>query len=154
MQSGNLDLAAIGRLKKLYAELPGIQCKGLCVESCTAIGYSSVEADLIQLAGQDLPKLREGRCSALTPKGRCGVYSNRPLVCRLFGLVEEMRCPHGCIPEQFLTEEEQLNLFRQVGAGELTSLKDLNLPPELEKLFNAIIAAGRAARDQPNQTQN
>ena len=34
-------------------------------------------------------------CPALTD-GRCSVYDDRPLICRLWGAVESMPCPHGC----------------------------------------------------------
>jgi Fe-S-cluster containining protein len=35
----------------------------------------------------------------LTAVGRCAVYGIRPMVCRLWGLVEGMPCPHGCRPD-------------------------------------------------------
>jgi hypothetical protein len=38
-------------------------------------------------------------CPALTAVGRCRIYSDRPMVCRLWGVVESMPCPYGCLPE-------------------------------------------------------
>lgn len=34
-------------------------------------------------------------CPALVAD-RCSVYEDRPLICRLWGAVESMPCPHGC----------------------------------------------------------
>ena len=34
-------------------------------------------------------------CPALVD-GRCSVYEHRPLICRLWGAVESLPCPHGC----------------------------------------------------------
>jgi hypothetical protein len=52
----------------------------------------------------DCPLLRQGRCT---------VYAVRPLICRLWGVVESMPCPWGCRPERFLTVEEGEALMRQ-----------------------------------------
>jgi hypothetical protein len=37
-------------------------------------------------------------CSALDGVGRCSVYEERPLLCRLWGAVEKMTCQFGCVP--------------------------------------------------------
>src|SRR2546429_6087610 len=40
--------------------------------------------------------------------GRCTVYEVRPMICRLWGMVEGMQCPHGCVPEGgHLTEDRK-----------------------------------------------
>jgi Fe-S-cluster containining protein len=48
---------------------------------------------------------RDGSCTMLKG-GRCLGYEARPLVCRLFGVVPKMKCPWGCEPERWLTDEE------------------------------------------------
>jgi Fe-S-cluster containining protein len=88
----------------IYAQVPEVPCKGLCQQACGPIGCSGIEAQAIQDAGLDLPRSvyhpvqGEATCSHLTLEGRCGIYAHRPLVCRLFGAVKKLACPHGCTP--------------------------------------------------------
>ena len=57
------------------------------------------------------------RCTFLDREtGRCEVYAARPTVCRLFGAVHSMTCPHGCIPERMLTDDEGHAVLQQVAA--------------------------------------
>lgn len=89
-------------LDDLYAALPSMQCRGRCQESCGSIGMTAMERDRIaDRHSVTLPRFAafEGLCPALGPFGTCSVYADRPLVCRLWGMVESMACPHGCIPE-------------------------------------------------------
>ena len=45
---------------------------------------------------------------------RCTVHSVRPMICRLWGVSENMKCPHGCKPEpRYLTVKEQRAYFRK-----------------------------------------
>ncbi len=38
---------------------------------------------------------------------RCTVYERRPLICRLYGMTEELPCPFGCKPTpRYLTKAE------------------------------------------------
>lgn len=107
------------KLDKIYKKLPKLKCKGLCVESCSLIKVGTIERKRItKLKGQD-PFLPESdmlefvknnppdtwKCSLLKD-GKCSIYAVRPLICRLFGLVKKMRCPFGCEPERWLTDEE------------------------------------------------
>lgn len=93
----------------VWASLPHLECKGLCQESCGPIEASIVERAMLARAGVELPDPFEtlgdlvsgsgdATCPALVD-GRCSAYEVRPLVCRLWGLVEEMPCPFGCVPE-------------------------------------------------------
>lgn len=89
------DIAAV------YASLPRIQCKGLCADACGPIGCSAREVDAMLDAGVIPPGLRlhptlGTTCSHLTDDKRCAIYAHRPLVCRLYGVVNGLRCPHGC----------------------------------------------------------
>jgi Fe-S-cluster containining protein len=52
------------------------------------------------------------KCDKLSG-GRCTVYPDRPLICRLFGVVEQMRCPFGCVPERFLSERAAYALLER-----------------------------------------
>lgn len=85
-------------LEQLYAELPALDCQGRCAESCGPIAMSALERQRIEARGVKLMPLAM-TCPALTQLGRCSVYEVRPLICRLWGLVEQMACPWGCRPE-------------------------------------------------------
>lgn len=45
-------------------------------------------------------------CSMMD-NGRCAVYDIRPMICRLWGLSEDMPCPYGCVPEGGLLPVEE-----------------------------------------------
>lgn len=105
----------VARLEAIYARLPRIECRRLCQEYCGPIGMSDLERKRIEkvahrlpLAGPDL------RCNMLSPAGACSVYQLRPMICRLFGLTERLRCPHGCTPSRWLTEKEAAALVYEV----------------------------------------
>lgn len=94
------------QLAKLYADLPTLTCQGLCHVTCVTVPLVRPEQQRIQRwHGVRLPMVSgTGRCQALSDDNRCTVYEDRPLICRLWGLVPSMRCPFGCEPEGgFLT---------------------------------------------------
>lgn len=56
----------------------------------------------------------ENACPALQ-SGRCEVYEVRPMVCRLWGAVEGMQCPYGCVPPAgYLPDREGQRLLARV----------------------------------------
>lgn len=93
-------------LDALYAAVPPMRnCKGLCHHSCSSVMMAEVERDRIRARhGVTVPdgafelERPGGRCPALNIFGRCTVYEDRPLVCRLWGTIPDMECPHGCEP--------------------------------------------------------
>lgn len=112
---------AIAALEDLYAQLPALECKGLCFDSCTAVDASQLERERMRERGVELPMAlahhrlqaliaagRMPRCPALGPLNTCTVYEVRPFTCRAFGTVRDpadtlaqgpMMCDHGCIPD-------------------------------------------------------
>jgi len=100
------DVKRMALFDKLYKQLPKINCKGLCSESCGPIAASEFEVKRLEIAANHpLSVDDELTCSMLKDK-RCSVYEHRPMVCRLFGLVKKMICEHGCVPERRLTDPE------------------------------------------------
>jgi uncharacterized protein len=93
-------------LERLYAELPSLDCQGLCGDCCHFIGMTRLEQGRITQVGGPEIKLWDSPCPALDFMGRCSVYTRRPLICRLWGVVEDMPCHYGCKPERYLTNEE------------------------------------------------
>jgi Fe-S-cluster containining protein len=51
-----------------------------------------------QRTGRRVDFSPEHGCSMLDEHGRCTVYDIRPMICRLYGTMETMPCPHGCLP--------------------------------------------------------
>ncbi|MGI5245061.1 YkgJ family cysteine cluster protein [Dactylosporangium sp. CA-139066] len=113
-------------LDAIYAELPAIECRGRCHDSCTNIDMTGVERRrIIQVAGVTIPRrtMRDPvmPCPALTIFKRCSAYEVRPLICRLWGLTRAMRCSYGCVPEGgYLPEAVALDYIARVheAAGE------------------------------------
>lgn len=107
----------LARLSELYAQVPVLECRGLCAHSCAqAIDMSEAErAHIAQVHRRRLPPSQDGEpgpCPALTTAGRCAVYADRPMICRLWGVSEGMVCPHGCRPgSAYLDAAQTLTLL-------------------------------------------
>lgn len=151
----------VAELEDLYAELPPLECRGKCQESCGPIDMSDTERRRIREAGVDIPPLldraRRGEltrsCPALSPIGTCSVYELRPLVCRLWGLVEAMACPYGCRPEGgWLDDTTGMELIaRSLDIGGRTSTMDgptaaavrqLMANPRIASMVGAVMRGG------------
>jgi Fe-S-cluster containining protein len=97
---------AARKLEAIYAELPDVPCTGQCHTSCSYIGMSEAEHRRIKCeAGVEI-EMYQSPCPALDFAGRCSIYRIRPLICRIYGATERMRCPWGCKPERWLTDSE------------------------------------------------
>lgn len=68
---------------------------------------------MIKAAGAEIPPLQNGLTCGLLKKGRCSIYANRPLICRLFGVAKELPCPFGCKPERWLEKPEVYMLMQR-----------------------------------------
>jgi Fe-S-cluster containining protein len=111
----------IDALDALYAELPKVDCKGACWDSCSAIQMTPLEHRRTEAAGVAIPDQNAdtdglGVCPALTPLHQCGVYQVRPLVCRLWGAMQTASCPFGCRPVdgELLTDEQAHEFMARV----------------------------------------
>ena len=101
-------------LDTIYARVPRIRCKGKCQQACGPIAMTAAEfSRLAAAAGREPSCGPDLACSLLDARGRCSGYEARPLICRLWGVVKRMRCPHGCEPERWLSEDEAAELLRQ-----------------------------------------
>ncbi|MSP21613.1 MAG: YkgJ family cysteine cluster protein [Dehalococcoidia bacterium] len=119
------------RLDALYAELPHLECRGLCADSCGAISMGYHEARRLErLTGEPLRLMAtlEESCPYLEAE-RCTVYDARPLVCRVWGMVDQpdLRCQYGCVPKRWLTHAEALKFIRRSlaisGGKEVTTVR-------------------------------
>lgn len=90
-----------------------MDCKGLCSDRCGAIPCSSLERKQLEARGKPFGTNGQMVCTML--KGtRCTAYSVRPLICRVWGTTEKLRCPHGCEPERWLSEQEFNELAQEM----------------------------------------
>jgi hypothetical protein len=117
------------QLAELYAQIPANpDCDGRCWTSCGPIDMSDRERQRIRAAGVRITPYEQAKanldrfwCDALTGDKRCAVYELRPLVCRLWGVVESMPCVYGCRPDgRYLTDIEAYRLIAEsmrIGGG-------------------------------------
>lgn len=125
-------------LQPLYDQIPAVPCSGQCGRNrqntcCGPIGCTKVEAELLEAFngstckwfprpdGSVIMNLTQQRCPHLGLSGRCEAYAVRPLICRLWGAVEDLRCPWGCKPDRYLTRLEARRLLAE--ARRLTTQK-------------------------------
>lgn len=108
------------RVQAIYDQIPRIECQGKCWDYCGPILMSGLEMKRLVDAGGRAGAMFSADdllCGALDRRShRCTRYAVRPLVCRLFGVVEDLRCPHGCRPERVLSRSEAVSLQAQVTA--------------------------------------
>jgi Fe-S-cluster containining protein len=119
------DPERVAALDALYAELPALECRGLCWHSCGPIDMSDTERQRIAERGVTIPRYDRTAaeryqatgaveaCPALGPFRTCSVHDIRPMICRLWGSTETMRCPYGCRPSRELTEAESYALLER-----------------------------------------
>ena len=102
-------------LERLYARLPALECRQLCGANCGPIVMAAPEWERIAAAGGARSADDDLVCPYFErTSGRCEVHPLRPLICRLWGAVETMRCPYGCAPERLLTQEEAAQLIEEL----------------------------------------
>lgn len=122
---GRLRAVAANRrkaMRALYEQVPAIECKGLCADSCGPIEMSNIERATLRRIGveitdrdaalKQLKQTGDFDCDALV-EGRCSVYADRPMICRLWGVTEALRCPYGCAAERVLSDEEGMTLVAE-----------------------------------------
>lgn len=97
------------QVAEIYAKLPPLRCKRLCQECCGPVLMSKAEAAAITAATGTLPGVDASlTCTLLdAASGRCAIYEHRPMICRLWGMVKKMKCPHGCVPEGGFVSERK-----------------------------------------------
>lgn len=111
------------KLEQIYNKIPDVNCKGLCVDACTAVGMSKGEWRRLTLSSGKRPQIKnDGSCIYLL-NGKCSEYDKRPLVCRLFGAAPDLPCKFGCKPNkpfpQELADRLLLEVDRLVGDGNM-----------------------------------
>jgi len=107
-------------LRRIYAELPTIQCKGECWPFCSPIRRVTSPEEwqrMIQARGH-LPEASHPDLCQFLDNGRCSVYRERPPICHFYGLVETMICPWGCEPSpRYLSMPEMHEFMYRIRTG-------------------------------------
>lgn len=132
----------IDALEAIYARLPKVVCQRKCQDYCgpllvpaieharlvekvgylpmTAVGNVEIFDKTIKKYGDKMVAMKPAddmHCRLLTPViGYCRVYPIRPLICRAWGVVDSplLRCPEGCKPERWVSEEEFSKMLIEV----------------------------------------
>lgn len=104
-------------IQQIYNLLPRINCTGECWEDCRGIDMSFTERHALRKAtGKTVEALEpDEMCPVLdTETHRCTGYKARPMICRIYGLSEALRCPKGCLPDRELSDKELIMLQTMV----------------------------------------
>lgn len=117
------------KLDEIYARLPSVMCKGLCHDSCGVVPIAPAEREaMAKFTGRKVKVMPDivinlhAKHRVLRPKdpsdltcpylkqNRCSVHPVRPLVCRMYGVVTGMPCPHGCVASSEPLTDEQAHV--------------------------------------------
>lgn len=102
---------ATQRLMALRERIPAMECIDGCTDCC-----GPVPVNMVEIARIEHKRGRSGGidCQYATG-GRCMIYENRPVMCRLFGAVDTpmLECPHGRHPLQRLSTAEADEILRE-----------------------------------------
>ena len=94
-------------IQKLYLQIPASSCREGCFECCT---------NMVQFAAEESERAGEytydGICGFLDENKKCGIYNDRPLVCRIYGVSEILIC-EDCEPETLLNEFETRDIIKK-----------------------------------------
>jgi Fe-S-cluster containining protein len=149
------------QLDAIYDQVPQIECKGHCHASCGPIFMTHLEWRRIE---ENTPgALQQVTCISCPmldeQMKRCTIYEIRPMICRLWGVVETMRCPFGCKAERILSLNESYGLSERArrldkGKQERGTHIDLaEITPELNQALHAL-AEGRPVTPPPPQSDS
>lgn len=122
----------IFELKKIYGKIPELKCVRGCTECCgdptkpikegylpfTPLFWSKIEAENIRRYLKEKGIKERVVKNPLEPcpyieNGKCLIYPVRPLMCRLFGVVEDLKCPY-VKPKFYLATQEANELIQKV----------------------------------------
>lgn len=105
------------KIEGLRRRIPSFTCIVGCHDCCGPVTASSEEVARlpVKTEAEHEAALAELSCPHLGAHG-CGVYSERPLICRLFGTTPRLLCPNGQRPVNMVdaqTEDEVFQFLRE-----------------------------------------
>lgn len=105
------------KIRFFRQRIPAFECIPGCHDCCGPVTTSPEEMARLprkSKAEQEIA-IADLNCVHLGAQG-CTVYSQRPLICRLFGTSTKLPCPHGRRPEHWIEpaiEKDIHQFFRQ-----------------------------------------
>lgn len=102
----------------LYNQIPSFSCKPGCTDCCGPVPFAKKELDAIpknkRSGFRPAVEIADSASCKFVCNGGCGIYEQRPFICRLFGATDDprLRCPHGAGPAQPLTSKKADELTR------------------------------------------
>lgn len=119
--------------RALVDSLPSVKCKRLCARHCRSVPVSPAELLLltrlrkqqgkVEIRTLEIPEQfplrylfkQEGDPTCpLLQFDECTVYELRPLICRFYGIVDSMKCSHGCVPSRWVSHNEADALYKKM----------------------------------------
>lgn len=102
------------KIQFFRARIPSFECIPGCHDCCGPVTTSSEEMARLPVKSdaEHAAALADFSCPHLSDKG-CQVYTERPLICRLFGTTPRLACPNGKRPEIMIDPrlEQQIHHF-------------------------------------------
>lgn len=100
-----------GAHETLYAQVPAFDCEPGCTACCGVVAMTAWEWGSVQDKRQASPS-----CTACpyAAGGSCAIHAQRPLICRLFGAVDNplLQCPKGRGPPRKLPSAHARRLMQ------------------------------------------
>ena len=100
-------------LDELYALIPKIECIPGCIQCCGHIPWSVEEFSRLPTEYKELVHIFQMKCGLAKQDVGCVAHKYRPLICRLFGVVEGIPCPAGVKADHLLSGEEAGAIVRE-----------------------------------------
>lgn len=94
------------KILNLRKRIPSFKCVPGCYACCGPTIWTRAEWKRVKVKKKAISLT----CPYASEKG-CEVYKDRPIICRLFGVVKSLPCIYGGIPERILTEEEEKKIM-------------------------------------------
>ncbi len=104
------DGTVMDKIMALYKEIPAFECLKGCSLCCGLPAFSLFEWSQIKDR-----RTSSGHACPYSFEGKCDIYSQRPFMCRWFGISDEpmLRCPFGRHPKNVLTGAEAMELMER-----------------------------------------
>ncbi|WP_197333457.1 YkgJ family cysteine cluster protein [Ralstonia syzygii] len=91
------------KIRFLRSQIPTFECTPGCHDCCGPVTTSTEEMSRLPVKSdaEHETALANLSCPHLDTNG-CSVYSERPLICRLFGTTPRLACPNGNRPDNMI----------------------------------------------------
>lgn len=96
---------------RLYKKIPSFRCIEGCTDCCGPVPWT--EHELARVGLDAPPRVGEDRRCPFSLQGRCDIHDRRPFMCRLFGTVDDLVCPHGRGPLKRIATADGHDLVRR-----------------------------------------